>query len=79
MMQLPVVPEWYGDGLCSQTDPELFFPNKGGNPEPARRICSRCLVRAECLQVAVNDPMLDGIWGGTVPRERRALRERRVA
>jgi WhiB family redox-sensing transcriptional regulator len=67
-------PTWVEDAICAQTDPELFFPNKGGNPEPARRICAQCPVQAKCLELAILDPSLDGIWGGTTYRDRIELR-----
>ena len=30
---------WQGDALCAQTDPEAFFPEKGGSTREAKRIC----------------------------------------
>jgi WhiB family redox-sensing transcriptional regulator len=75
-MEAIVAPEWVADALCAQTDPELFFPTKGGDGSPAAKaVCRRCPVRAECLALAVSDPSLDGIWGGTSNRERQALRK----
>ena len=32
-------PEWQERALCSQTDPEAFFPEKGGSTREAKRIC----------------------------------------
>ena len=46
-------PEWQERALCSQTDPEAFFPEKGGSTREAKRICSRCEVRADCLEYAL--------------------------
>ena len=43
-------PEWQERALCSQTDPEAFFPEKGGSTREAKRICGRCDVKAECLE-----------------------------
>ena len=34
-------PEWQERALCSQTDPEAFFPEKGGSTREAKRICGR--------------------------------------
>lgn len=75
---------WRESSLCAQTDPEVFFPPRGGRGgEPARRICRRCPVQTECLEAALAKPQHEddyGIWGGTSPKERRALRaERGVA
>jgi WhiB family redox-sensing transcriptional regulator len=69
-----VAPAWVEDALCAQTDPELFFPNKGCNVTIPRRVCAQCPVRTQCLEEALADSSLDGIWGGTTPRERQQLR-----
>lgn len=60
--------------LCAQTDPETFFPPKGHSSQAAKRVCASCPIRSRCLQVAMANPDLDGIWGGTTPGERRRLR-----
>jgi len=71
-------PEWQERALCSQTDPEAFFPEKGGSTREAKRICSRCEVKGECLEYALGHDERFGIWGGLSERERRRLK-RRVA
>src|SRR3954470_14074219 len=71
-------PEWQERALWSQTDPEAFFPEKGGSTREAKRICSRCDVKAECLEYALGHDERFGIWGGLSERERRKLK-RRVA
>ncbi len=67
---------WQADALCSQTDPEAFFPEKGGSTRDAKRICAQCTVKAECLEYALNNDERFGIWGGLSERERRRLRRR---
>jgi WhiB family redox-sensing transcriptional regulator len=67
-------PEWQERSLCSQTDPEAFFPEKGGSTREAKRICSRCEVKAECLEYALGHDERFGIWGGLSDRERRKLK-----
>ncbi|WP_300011469.1 WhiB family transcriptional regulator [Pseudonocardia sp.] len=67
-------PEWQERALCAQTDPEAFFPEKGGSTREAKRICSGCEVRAECLDYALAHDERFGIWGGLSERERRKLR-----
>lgn len=72
------VPQWQERALCAQTDPEAFFPEKGGSTREAKRICTRCEVRAECLEFALTHDERFGIWGGLSERERRrAKREAR--
>ncbi len=67
---------WQTDALCAQTDPEAFFPEKGGSTRDAKRICSGCDVRAECLDYALQNDERFGIWGGLSERERRKLKRR---
>ncbi|WP_337558424.1 WhiB family transcriptional regulator, partial [Duodenibacillus massiliensis] len=31
--------------MCAQTDPEAFFPEKGGSTRDAKRVCAKCEVR----------------------------------
>ena len=69
-------PDWQERALCAQTDPEAFFPEKGGSTREAKRICSGCEVRAECLEYALAHDERFGIWGGLSERERRRLRRR---
>jgi WhiB family redox-sensing transcriptional regulator len=67
---------WQTDSLCAQTDPEAFFPEKGGSTRDAKKICGSCEVRAHCLEYALENDERFGIWGGLSERERRKLRKR---
>jgi WhiB family transcriptional regulator, redox-sensing transcriptional regulator len=67
---------WQDRALCAETDPEAFFPEKGGSTREAKRICTGCEVRAECLEFALGNDERFGIWGGLSERERRRLRRR---
>ena len=69
-------PRWQEQALCAQTDPELWFPEKGSSTTDAKRICSRCPVEGECLDAALNGPYGPerfGVWGNRSERERRRL------
>ena len=68
---------WQEEALCAQTDPEAFFPEKGGSTREAKRVCTGCTVRAECLEFALANDERFGIWGGLSERERRRLRLQR--
>lgn len=67
---------WQERALCAQTDPEAFFPEKGGSTREAKRVCSTCEVREECLEYALAHDERFGIWGGLSERERRKLKRR---
>ncbi|MDQ0092612.1 WhiB family transcriptional regulator [Paeniglutamicibacter psychrophenolicus] len=69
---------WQSEALCAQTDPEAFFPEKGGSTRDAKRVCGACNVRSECLEYALTNDERFGIWGGLSERERRRLRKRAV-
>ncbi len=66
--------QWQERALCAQTDPEAFFPEKGGSTREAKRICLGCEVRDECLEYALAHDERFGIWGGLSERERRRLK-----
>ena len=66
---------WRAAALCAQTDPEVFFPEKGGSTREAEKVCGSCEVRAECLEHALEHDERFGIWGGMSVRERRRLRQ----
>jgi WhiB family redox-sensing transcriptional regulator len=65
---------WQEAALCAQTDPESFFPEKGGSTRDAKRVCVGCEVKTECLEYALLSDERFGIWGGMSERERRRLK-----
>ena len=67
-------PGWQDRALCAQTDPEAFFPEKGGSTREAKKVCRGCEVRVECLEYALTHCEEFGVWGGRSERERRALK-----
>ena len=69
---------WQERALCAQTDPEAFFPEKGGSTREAKRVCLGCEVRTECLEYALMNDERFGIWGGLSERERRRMKKRAV-
>lgn len=70
---------WQDSSVCAQTDPDAFFIEKGGSYEPARQVCSRCVVKTNCLEKAMTDEgdlSADhrfGMFGGLTPKQRHAL------
>jgi WhiB family redox-sensing transcriptional regulator len=70
--------DWRRWAACARpgVDPELFFPAPGQQGTGAKRICSRCPVRAPCLADALAVPADDdhGVRGGMNAQERRRLR-----
>ncbi len=69
---------WQEQALCAETDPEAFFPEKGGSTREAKRVCLSCNVRGKCLEYALLNDERFGIWGGLSERERRKVKKRAV-
>ncbi|MEU1122158.1 WhiB family transcriptional regulator [Streptomyces sp. NPDC005899] len=69
------------EGICAQTDPELFFPEKGQSDvtRAAIAICMGCPVRRPCLAEALAEEGSAaashrfGVRGGCSPRQRLRL------
>jgi hypothetical protein len=63
---------WMRDGLCQEPGypRALWFARAGRRTELAKTICAGCLVRRECLDAAMSDASLAGVWGGTSDTER---------
>lgn len=70
------LPPWHADAACRDVDDRIFYPAKGEQPEPAKRICRTCDVRRECLDEILRIEQgaalthRTGIWAGLTPRER---------
>jgi WhiB family redox-sensing transcriptional regulator len=73
-----VFSEWHNLAAC-KGETEAFFSYNEERVAHARAICEDCPVRRECLQMALADSNLYGVWGGTTQAERRRFRRRRVA
>ena len=67
--------EWAGSALCTQADPEIFFPPKGNPGTEAKQVCASCPVRGECLAYAIEADEEFGIWGGLNRAERLRVRQ----
>jgi transcription factor WhiB len=67
---------WRDFAECQYTDAEAFFIEKGGNPEPAKRVCRSCPSRLPCLEFALENYEKFGIWGGLSEQQRRAVLKR---
>ena len=70
---------WRARSACLSADSDLFFPisaTAAAAPQIARAkaICADCTVRSACLDYAMADRNLQGIWGGTTDDERRKAR-----
>lgn len=76
--------EWLAAGACVSADPDLFFPVATGEAgarqaAAAQRICDRCQVRRQCLEYAMSNGQMHGVWGGTTAEERVRVRRQRAS
>jgi len=73
---------------CSETDPEMFYPQETNIVRPdgtvryaylikeermAKAVCAGCPLKDPCLEYALRNGEI-GIWGGTTESDRRRLR-----
>ena len=70
--------DWRSVAACQDTDPDLFFPERGASTKEAKAVCRGCVVREECLEYALANGEKFGIWGGLSERERRRIRRQRA-
>jgi WhiB family redox-sensing transcriptional regulator len=73
--------DWRHRAVCTDEDPELFFPIGDTGPallqaDQAKAVCRRCPVIDSCLKWALETGQDDGVWGGTSESERKAARRR---
>ncbi|MEX1007667.1 MAG: WhiB family transcriptional regulator [Acidimicrobiia bacterium] len=69
---------WRKDALCCEHPEVNFYPDRGQSGASAKVVCRDCLVKRECLLFAMSnrDAFEHGVWGGTIPSERRELLRR---
>jgi WhiB family redox-sensing transcriptional regulator len=76
--------DWIARAACGGHDPELWFPIGTDGVDTRRRlthtaavdalaICRKCPVREQCLDWALSQGCDFGIFGGTLPQERRVM------
>jgi WhiB family redox-sensing transcriptional regulator len=67
---------WTERSACRDYPTDVFFADLDApkNSLEARAICSKCPVKAECLDYAIRHACEYGIWGGTTATERRFMR-----
>lgn len=67
---------WMRVGLCVKGNPENWFPSSAHEERAATELCKGCPSKTPCLEYALADSTLDGIWGGTTPGQRAWLRRK---
>lgn len=72
---------WRLKAACLDADPDIFFPEAGYTQDTvlAKRVCEQCPVVHECLEYALTEGMMEGVWGAKTPTERKALTKERAS
>jgi WhiB family redox-sensing transcriptional regulator len=75
-------PLFINQALCAEVDPEIWFPEEGGNSKyktpaavHAKQLCKACPAMSECREYALKYTGLFGIWGALDPSERRDIQK----
>ena len=73
MIEVPDPPRWHAEALCREYPKLSWFEGRGMEIADAKSVCRRWPVQDDCLQYALDNESLVGIWGGLTIRERRQL------
>lgn len=71
-----------GETPC-ESAPDLYFPDIEQDVSPlttlrlAKAMCSECPIQVQCLDYAITNDEIHGVWGGTTPLERRQIKRGR--
>jgi WhiB family redox-sensing transcriptional regulator len=67
-------PSWQARSACRDEDMNEFFPEGASVSRETQQLCALCPVSVECLNFALADPSLKGVWAGTSERGRMRMR-----
>lgn len=74
-LQFGGMDDWMERAACLGMDTDVFYPDPGRrSAQPALAICRECPVRQECMDHALSQPEVFGVWGGATAPERRRMR-----
>jgi hypothetical protein len=67
---------WIAKAACLGSGIEKIFPGRGelNKVDAIKAVCSVCPVREDCLEYAIVNAELFGIWGGMTEMDRRKMR-----
>jgi WhiB family redox-sensing transcriptional regulator len=67
--------DWIDNAKCHMNDGIAWFPEIGESHlvGAAKKFCSNCPVRKRCLNFALDNGIMYGVWGGKSSAERRRL------
>jgi WhiB family redox-sensing transcriptional regulator len=72
---------WQDEAACQAQGNEIFFADPSFQKSEiaqAKAICKTCDVRWKCLEFAIKNDIMHGIWGGFTPTERNSYMKGRT-
>lgn len=67
--------DWRRVAKCLGVTTEMYFPEKGEDQKPLRKICHDCMARQDCLAYALLANEAHGFWGDCSERARKTMRK----
>ena len=69
---------------CTEMNPDYWFADEHDEEEKFGRseraiavtVCKRCPFKLDCFGYAIENNILDGVWGGAVPQQRISYHEK---
>ncbi len=68
--------DWTVAARCRGSEVDVFFVRSLPEAREALKLCTRCEVKQDCLEYAVDEGIELGVWGGLTERQRRAYARR---
>jgi WhiB family redox-sensing transcriptional regulator len=68
-------PMWEARAACRGLPVACFVVERGASTVAAKAVCARCPVWEECVDFALADLSISGVWGGTSNRQRMRTRK----
>ena len=78
MEEVEPLGRWRDRAECKSMHPDEFFPESGKASDAAYKACFECKVKRDCLDYALTDPWIKGMWAGTNEAERSKIRRGRL-
>ena len=65
--------DWKEEAACKGMDTNQFLPEKGATQTviEAKSVCTTCRVQQKCLDYALTNHIMQGVWCGKSPSQRK--------
>lgn len=73
-------PKFFEKARCKNYSTDIFYPEKYNQRKfppkiykSAKNICAKCPIQLQCLEYALENGEIFGVWGGKSPPERKTM------